>query len=54
MIIAGKMHSAGVDEPLVDLAGIEKFIDAGADIILMPAVYTVPGLSEQEVTGAAN
>lgn len=52
MIIAGKMHSAGVDEPLVDLASIEKFIDAGADIILMPAVYTVPGLSEQEVAEA--
>ncbi|MCD7808573.1 MAG: haloacid dehalogenase-like hydrolase [Erysipelotrichaceae bacterium] len=52
LIIAGKMHSAGVDEPLVDLVSIERFIDAGADIILMPAVYTVPGLSEETVTKA--
>ena len=52
MIIAGKMHSSGIDEPLVDLDSIERFIDAGADIILMPAVYTVPGLSEETVTKA--
>ena len=52
MIIAGKMHSSGIDEALVDLDSIERFIDAGADIILMPAVYTVPGLSEEEVTAA--
>ena len=51
-IIAGKMHSSGIDEALVDLDSIERFIDAGADIILMPAVYTVPGLSEEEVTAA--
>ena len=52
MIIAGKMHSSGIDEALVDLDSIERFIDAGADIILMPAVYTVPGLSEEEVTAS--
>lgn len=52
MIIAGKMHSSGIDEALVDLDSIERFIDAGADIILMPAVYTVPGLSEEEVRDA--
>ena len=52
MIIAGKMHSSGIDEALVDLPSIERFIDAGADIILMPAVYTVPGLSEEEVRDA--
>lgn len=52
MIIAGKMHSSGIDEALVDLESIERFIDAGADIILMPAVYTVPGLSEETVTKA--
>ncbi|MFQ7318300.1 MAG: haloacid dehalogenase-like hydrolase [Massilimicrobiota timonensis] len=52
MIIAGKMHSSGIDEALVDLNSIERFIDAGADIILMPAVYTVPGLSEEEVRDA--
>ena len=52
MIIAGKMHSSGIDEELVDLKSIERFIDAGADIILMPAVYTVPGLTEQTVIDA--
>ena len=52
MIIAGKLHSSGIDEALVDLDSIERFIDAGADIILMPAVYTVPGLSEEEVRDA--
>lgn len=49
LIIAGKMHGAGVDEPVVDLVAIEKFIDNGADIILMPAVGTVPGFQENEL-----
>lgn len=52
LIIAGKMHGAGVNEPIVDLKSIEEFIEAGADVILMPAVNTVPGLSEAEVTEA--
>lgn len=52
MIIAGKMHAAGIDEPIVDMDSIKEFIEAGADVILMPAVNTVPGLSEAEVTEA--
>lgn len=52
LIIAGKMHGAGVDEAIVDLDSIEAFIEAGADVILMPAVNTVPGLSEAEVSEA--
>ena len=52
LIIAGKMHAAGIDEPIVDMESIKEFIEAGADVILMPAVNTVPGLSEQEVTKA--
>lgn len=52
LIIAGKMHAAGIDEPIVDMDSIKEFIEAGADVILMPAVNTVPGLSEQEVTEA--
>ena len=52
LIIAGKMHAAGIDEPIVDMESIKEFIEAGADVILMPAVNTVPGLSEQEVTEA--
>ena len=46
------MHAAGIDEPIVDMNSIKEFIEAGADVILMPAVNTVPGLSEQEVTEA--
>lgn len=52
LIIAGKMHAAGVNEPVVDLKSIEEFIDAGADVILMPAIDTVQGLSEKEVADA--
>ena len=54
LIIAGKMHSAGVDEPLVDLKAIAKFIEAGADVILLPAVNTVPSLSEEEMRAACD
>lgn len=52
LIIAGKMHAAGVNEPVVDLESIKDFIDAGADVILMPAINTVQGLSEKEVADA--
>lgn len=52
MIIAGKIHAAGIDEPIVDRDSIKEFIEAGADVILMPAVNTVPGLSEEEVRNA--
>lgn len=46
VILAGKMHSSGVDEPVIDLESAQRFIDAGADIILIPAVGTVFGLDE--------
>ena len=52
LIIAGKMHGAGVDEPVADIKAIESFIDAGADIILVPAVGTVPGFDESELKEA--
>ncbi|MBM7834957.1 haloacid dehalogenase-like hydrolase [Clostridium sardiniense] len=52
LVIAGKMHGAGVSEAVVDLKAIEEFIDAGADIILVPAVGTVWGLSDEEVKEA--
>ncbi|GAB2498317.1 hypothetical protein GCM10008929_18700 [Alkalibacterium psychrotolerans] len=45
VIIAGKMHGAGVSESVVDMNAIEDFIDNGADIILLPAVGTVPGVT---------
>ncbi|TDQ37685.1 haloacid dehalogenase-like hydrolase [Aureibacillus halotolerans] len=49
LIIAGKMHSSGIDEPIVDEQTVEQFIEAGADIILFPAVYTVPKFREEEL-----
>lgn len=49
LIIAGKMHAAGVDEPVADIKAIEGFIEAGADVILVPAVGTVPGFDDSEL-----
>lgn len=49
IIAAGKMHAAGsleeVGENLISKELIESFIDAGSDIILIPAPGTIPGIS---------
>lgn len=50
LVIAGKMHAAGVDEPVVDLKTVSELIEAGADIILTPSVGTVPGFTSNELT----
>lgn len=42
LIIAGKMHGAGSGN-IYDANAIKGFIDAGADVILIPAPGTVPG-----------
>jgi len=52
LVIAGKMHSSGVDEDLFDTAAFESFVKAGADIILIPAPGTVPGVSEADAAEA--
>lgn len=49
MIIAGKMHGAGSDEPVADLETARSFLKAGADVILVPAVGTVPGFDMDEL-----
>ncbi|MGQ5708621.1 DUF7916 family protein [Lactobacillus sp. PSON] len=49
LIIAGKMHGAGVDEPVADETSVRSFIEAGADVILVPAVGTVPGFTNSEL-----
>lgn len=49
LIIAGKMHGAGVDEPVADYQAIQSFVKSGADIILVPAVGTVPGFDVEEL-----
>lgn len=52
LIIAGKMHSAGVNEPVAAPEAIEAYIEAGADVILLPAVGTVPGFTDEEMRAA--
>lgn len=47
VIIAGKMHQAGVGNVLDQDAYI-RFAEAGADIILVPAPGTIPGVREDE------
>ncbi len=49
LIIAGKMHGAGIGEVLMTPDLAEEFLAAGADIILVPAVGTVPALSETDM-----
>lgn len=49
LIIAGKMHGAGVNEPVVSEEAVKEFIEAGADVILVPAVGTVPGFTKSDL-----
>lgn len=53
ILAAGKMHASGVPgeggEHIITLADIDEFIDAGADIILLPAPGTVPGITLEYV-----
>ncbi|VBB05369.1 aldolase-type tim barrel [Lucifera butyrica] len=49
ILAAGKMHGAGINgemgENIITEESITGFIQAGADIILMPAPGTVPGIT---------
>lgn len=50
ILAAGKMHAAGTDEggsEILSMEDIREFSEAGADIILMPAPGTVPGISQE-------
>lgn len=53
VLIAGKMHAAGIlseaGENIITKKDIEEFSKAGADIILMPAPGTVPGITMEYV-----
>lgn len=49
LIIAGKMHGAGVDGPVVDEESVNSFIEAGADIILVPSIGTIPGFDSENL-----
>ncbi|WP_347460538.1 haloacid dehalogenase-like hydrolase [Clostridium botulinum] len=54
LIVAGKMHGSGVNELICDLTTVELFIAAGADIILVPAVGTVPGFTDKQLFDIVN
>lgn len=49
LIFAGKMHGAGLGEPVVHHEALLNFVDLGADGVLIPAVGTVPGVREEHV-----
>lgn len=49
IVIAGKMHGAGSKEPVMNEEIAKRFIQAGADILLVPAVGTVPGFTDEEL-----
>lgn len=44
IIAAGKMHMSGINEKYLEFNYISDLITAGADIILLPAPGTVPGI----------
>ena len=48
-LVAGKMHSSGIPsesgENIITKEDVDLFIDNGADIVLLPAPGTVPGLT---------
>lgn len=52
LVIAGKMHGAGVAESVVDLDAVKQFVELGVDILLLPAVGTVPGVTQEDIRAA--
>jgi hypothetical protein len=54
VLVTGKMHGAGVvnesGRQLITPQDIARFVDNGADIVLVPAPGTVPGMSQQRVS----
>ncbi len=53
MLVAGKMHASGVlgesGERIITKDDTDLFIDSGADMILMPAPGTVPGITTEYI-----
>jgi len=49
ILTAGKMHASGIiseaGEKILTEKDVEAFVDAGADVILLPASGTVPGIT---------
>lgn len=55
VLIAGKMHAAGIlgeaGEKIITRNDVKEFSEAGADIILMPAPGSVPGITMEYIRG---
>ncbi len=55
ILAAGKMHAAGspgeAGRDIADEAVVTRLVEAGADIVLLPAPGTVPGVSVEQVRG---
>lgn len=55
ILAAGKMHASGVvtegAENIITKEDIKRFIESGADIILLPAPGTVPGITMEYIRG---
>ena len=55
VLIAGKMHAAGIlgeaGEKIITKNDVREFSEAGADIILMPAPGSVPGITMEYIRG---
>lgn len=55
VLVAGKMHASGVvsegGENIITKEDVRQFAQAGADIILMPAPGTVPGITTEYIRG---
>lgn len=53
VIASGKMHSSGMvnesSSEMVQISDVDGFIDAGVDIVLVPAPGTVPGFTTAKV-----
>ena len=53
IIITGKMHGAGIvresGSAIISESDVAAFADQGADIVLIPAPGTVPGMGQQKV-----
>ena len=55
VLIAGKMHAAGIlgeaGEKIITRNDVKEFAEAGADIVLMPAPGSVPGITMEYIRG---
>lgn len=53
VLIAGKMHGSGIlsegGEHIITQKDVEEFASAGADVVLMPAPGTVPGITMEYI-----